>query len=337
MASIKEFFTEVSKSLFEQSKENIETRSLTKGYLIKELDDRIEGHDDFVSAVRTLTQKQAYALMEQFKENVDDSKYDRNMRELYDDLTNQYFRQSSQLEVKAPLSPLLMANAAMSELMKDVRKNVDEFFDETDRKGITIKKVKFSVTTLLTLLQHSDTLYKYSINLFRFIMSVVDRDEIVLPKIQQRQLLKNTKAVGMIVTQMCNRTGMYDFLKAMKVIKAKNLNPLMYNSDPRVTSAYVSNYVPPSIAAIASIFQGIGMFFAMPVDAYEKYKQTMYELRKENKQWLERRVALFRLRMSDMNENSPEYQKYAKWIEKHEATINEYSELIDKYERQYEG
>lgn len=304
--------------------QTIKFKALTKDDLIDIINDNIQSHQNILDSLTSLSVEELNNLFTKSQQKPGGKKY----LFLFDWYTN-LTQEARRLEFQKHLSSIIVANRTFLRIMEDINEKIDQIIEEDK---ITVFDVKISALSLLGLLEMSYFYSNYSSCLFTTLVKIINESEDTIPKYRLEFLKTNVNVFSDITNMICNKSGKFEFLKYIDIVRKKGIDYKVYSSngislDNIAKAADYPTVILKSISFIPRFFN----IFEMIGNAWIDFKHQRYLKRKEIKEWMESHVALLKLELANKDVNDPEYIKLQKIIENYERRITLYDKKINEY------
>jgi hypothetical protein len=313
--------------LKEKLKSKIKYKSLTKDDLIKKIYNCNKRHTIILSAM-SLCNKNEFNLI--FKNMYKNHEIDK-LFPFVNGFRTKLMGNALRLEQETFLLSVKEVNKLFVKILDDLLNNIDKIIENDE---ISILNSRISIYTFMGILKQSEIVGIYSQFLFALVMELASNREIDIPKYRVIYMQKHYQIFLTAVNDICNTKGKYNFIKDMNIIRQKGVD---YKIDPRddsraVLSVARSMDYSRQFNVSLSLFSVFSDMWSLIGESYIRYRNYKKERLDTSKEWLENRVALLKLDMSEVSSSSPEYSRLEKITKKYEDMISKLDRKISEYE-----
>jgi hypothetical protein len=242
--------------------------------------------------------------------------------ELYKSYKSKLERKAANIESTKSLSSIRDANEEFIKILENLKDKGNEYF--TSDK-INIFNMRISHVILLGVLYDSERLSSYSKYMITAISFALQGSISDIPKYRIDFIRQNTDAVTKCVTAILDGTGAKEFATYIKNIKieAKDFSLLSENNNVQVKQSSDIKISENGKQLISSGTFGLLGFrwLGEKINLITVWKERQ---RLSEEEWLKSHVTLLMSKLDSIDENSEEYSKLKKVIERYEDQINKY-------------
>lgn len=326
-------FSKLASALGNIVKNETHLRSLQKADVQQLIRNNIEDHNQLVYAL-TPGEDREYKAYFQDVIKPTMKKSPARCKGVYDTYLRELSGKALDLERKRPLGSLIDANQKYIKILEAISKQIDVLFEQ---EAIDIYNTRMSQLAVLGLLRRSDKLVNFTSYLFAYFTRLRSRSATGIPKYRDLYLVENVESVAQTVTELCGKTGTFDFLNEVRRMRESNAD-LVLGMNGKFDFTSFANMHRYNVSFIDNLLSALSCLniFSYALDAWDDYKLAKYERNKETREWLANHVALLRLDLNDADKTSPEYTRLVSVVEAYDNKIAEYDRDILAFEQEKE-
>lgn len=294
------------------------TKHFTKDDIVSYIDYLIDNHRIVAEATNSFSAQHSSKIADML---ADTRKANVNGYGQYIDFRKRLKGQASDMEMRFALKSLIEANVIYTNILRDMRDNIDDFFDKHNSK-VNLFNMKLSHVIIMGVFHQSATISKYTKYMFAVICAAVEGMQDDIPKYRSTFILDNTVQVAAMTSATIAKAGANDYKGLIKIIKdsANNLNLVSAENASQLKKATLktNNDMETMMTAGVAGFN--------PFRVIGELKNRFAEWRKRDRitelEWMKARVALLTAKLDGMDETSKEYKKLKNIVARYEAMIN---------------
>lgn len=241
-------------------------------------------------------------------------------------------------EQKDMFCSLVNTHTTVKNILSEIKRNLDEIFGEEDMfSPLNIRKSHMAVFGLVI---GSTQLTKWSTYAFTYLTALVDGTDKSIPKYREMYLSDNVDNVIKMVNTYYDGKNL-SFMNDIAILKSKADDGMLLNNgvvnhrliEP-VTMGVATKMALVVIGALGiaiSSFYILRAFLQWLPERMDLLAHENYLLDKENKEWMESRIAKLRMDLDSIDPNDPKYQKIVRAIDVYDEKIRDLDRKIDAY------
>lgn len=241
-------------------------------------------------------------------------------------------------EQKDMFSSLVNTHKTIKSVLQEIKKNLDVLFGEGDTfSPLDIRKSHLAVFGIVI---GSTQLTRWSSYAFTYLTALVDGTDKSIPKYREMYLSDNVDNVIKLVNTYFDGRNI-SFMNDVAIIKSKADDSVLMNNgvvnhgivDP-VTMAAGTKMAIAVIGAIGVTISSLYLlkaFLQWLPERMDLLAHENYLLDKENKEWMESRIAKLRMDLDSIDPNDPKYQTIVRAIDVYDEKIRDLDRKIDAY------
>jgi len=231
------------------------------------------------------------------------------------------------MEDKSYLSSVKKTVDVLTKANEEILKNIDNIISG---ESIVIKNVKVLDTYCVSIINNTKMYVMFCYDFLGLIGSVINNLSFNYPKYRQERMINSYPHFIDITNQLCDSSGNVSIMKDVKIIKDNGYN-FKIDDTSNAISVINDNILSRNIRnSIKGLF-GFPNPFVFVMDTFVDIKHYFYMKQKDEKEWLEYHVSMLRMKLNNMDENSPEYIRLSKAVQFYEDKISKYQRKIDDY------
>lgn len=222
-------------------------------------------------------------------------------------------------EDKIPFASLVEAGKRELVVLTELESKIDELFSHNT---INIFNGRLSHIVVIGLLSEAKMLAKYSKYLLSAVVSSVTNQPDIA-KYRYIWLDEYSEATAEMVSKLMSGKDSYDFDTIIKDMQTKAVDVTLIDDFNQVTVDMVNSSKVSSDAKgiIASGVKKLGMFRWLG-EIWATHKIEKVEEQRRQVEWMRAHTELLRMKLEDIDEESPEYKRLVKIIERYEEMIS---------------
>jgi hypothetical protein len=322
----------LSSAMKKEIEKEVDIRSLNKARLIEDLDKTILKLNTFHEATQSMMFNEGRLFLTKYNTLVENTSYPQQVKDSYNKYVATLDSRIRPMEKQQPFYTLIASCGIMSDLLNEVRNNIDKIFD-SQKQDIVIRDVRVSTASFLGLIKSGESLARYSSALFNIMSSVVLRSDIPVPAIHTHYVTENTAKVAYTVSQLLSKQGIFWFLNGVKEIRVKNADVALVGRMGGSPARFVDGIIPPFVYHLLEYALSVINIFSWSQKRWDDYMDDCNRKNVADKEWLELVVTTLKDDLNGRDPNSSEAIKKRRHIASYERQITDLQVKIDDYYR----
>lgn len=242
-------------------------------------------------------------------------------------LAKQPNKKSATAEQSAPFSSLVEAEKVRISILTELESQIDQLFSHNT---INLFNGRLSHIVVIGLLAEAKMVSKFSKYMLSAVVSSVtgQRD---IPKYRYAWMSEYTDATAEAVAKSTDSKGGYNLDAIVKDLQTKAVDVTLIDDFNKVTLDMVSSSKVSGDAKTLikrgvkklGLFRWIGEIFV-------NRKQDKIEEQRREAEWMRAHVELLKMKLEDLSEDDPEYQRLVKIIARYEEMITQADKKAEK-------
>jgi hypothetical protein len=303
-------------------------RSYSKADLIEIIKLNLYTHTTIENINSTFNRKELDLVFDKYKSNI--TNVNIPTKDIYTYILKNLVRDANIAETTSMFSVIFAVNKVYIGVLNEIEKNLDKIMENDT---IDMFNSRVSHVAVFGILQESEIFGIFTTYLYRQI-SIIASNAKHASKIQKYRsdyMLKTVNDYVTILNTIFSKTGKYNFMHELDKIKRTNLNTKIYSDNmPFTDITNESDFTNSNIFHLNFGIRGFSVFNWLGT-WYIDWKHKKYEKNKDLKEWMEAHNALLKLELSNVSEDSPEYQRQLKIIDYWDDKISKLDRDINEY------
>ena len=321
--------TSLAEGLIKVVKDTIHLKAMRKDDLQQLLRNNIEGHQRMKAILSNFTDREMNDWMK--NSVLPAMKKSNNLcKGAWDDYLRNLRGKASQEEKKRALSSLAESNGVLAKLLEEISKHIDKLIEG---QQVNVWNVRMSHLAILGILRQSGRVLNFTEYMYSYMSRLPSRNAGSIPRYRDKFLVDKSMDVAIIVSNLREKKGPYNFLQEVDTMRRKNADLVLGATGtfnfPGL--ARLSNYSPSFLDNLMSALSCLNIFSAA-LDAWDDYRLSKHNRNKEDKEWMEHHTALLRMDLEQMDPTSPEYARLVAIIQAYDEKIADYDKKILEFE-----
>lgn len=232
------------------------------------------------------------------------------------------------MEDKSPLSSIKKTIGILINTNETMLKNINDIISND---SIVVNNVRVLDTYCITIMEQTNTYSMFCYDLLGLIGAISNNLTYSYPKYRQERMIANYPIFTGITNQLCDSAANISIMKDVRTIKSNGYNFKLNDTGVGAVSSINDNILSRNVVKSLNQFMGFPNPFRFVANLYVDMKHYIYAKQKDEKEWLEYHVSMLKMKMNNIDENSPEYIKLSKAIEFYEEKISKNQRKIDDY------
>lgn len=251
---------------------------------------------------------------------------------IYAEFVHKLEGQAAQNERKSPMRTCDQVAGRFITTLDDITDKVPRMFDDK----MNLNSMRFSHLAILGTVELCEQFAKTCVYLYQGIAHEIIQETPEPPRYRYKYVHDHLQTLVNVTNWVYRGNGPIAYEVALKELRNANNDILIAddNGDPN-TKFFNMNKVSRN----TSSFLGSAMqnpFFILGKLWVEWERRRISKLEQE-REWIESNVALLKLKLENVDRDSPEYTKREKVVERYEGIISELDRKINKYYEDSEG
>jgi hypothetical protein len=241
-------------------------------------------------------------------------------------LKNEPSKNASRMEEEIPFSSLAEANKRRLAVLTELELQIDELFTHNT---INMFNGRLSHIVVVGIIAQSKMMFKYSKYMLSAVVSAITNQHEVA-KYRYAWMKDYNQATAEVVAKSIGSNNSYDFASIIADMQNKAIDVTLIDDFNKVTVDMVnSSQISGDAKAIISFgVKKLGLFRWIG-EVWETEKHDWKETKRRELEWMRAHVEILKLKLQNTPEDSPEYQRLVRIIER-------YEEMIAKADKQSE-
>jgi len=234
------------------------------------------------------------------------------------ELKKQPNKNAFKAEDTVPFSSLVESGKRWLVILTELESNVDDLFKHNT---INLFNGRLSHVVVIGLIAEARMLVKFSKYLLSAVVSAVTNQRDIA-KYRYVWMDEYMTPVGEMVSKSLGRTDNYNFKAIIKDLQTKAVDVALID-DFNKTQLDMVNNSKVSTSAKSLIKAGIKKLglFRWIGEIFVNRKQEKIEKKRREVEWMKAHVELLKMKLDEMDEDDPEYQRLVKIIQRYEEMI----------------